>query len=79
MKKGNQIKKQRIRSRYNNFRKIICILPEVGLTEQKHVTTKSTSHNKGHYIKSFAQTVFIATSNIFVTIQMMAVGTIKSY
>jgi hypothetical protein len=40
---------------------IICILPEDGSTEPKHVTIKRTSPNKG-YIKSVAYTVFIVTS-----------------
>jgi hypothetical protein len=39
----------RMRCRYNNFRKIICILPEDGSTEPKHVTIKGTSSYKGLY------------------------------
>jgi hypothetical protein len=47
--------------RYNNFRKIKCILLEDGLTEPKHVAIKRTSYKKG-CIKSVAWTVFIVTS-----------------
>jgi hypothetical protein len=46
LKKVNQAQKQRIRCRYN-FHKIVCILPEDGSTELKHVAIKITSSNKG--------------------------------
>jgi hypothetical protein len=44
----DQIEKQRIHCRHNNFRKIICMLPEGGSTEPKHVAIKRTSSNEGY-------------------------------
>jgi hypothetical protein len=52
--------KQRIRCKYSNFLKIVCIVPEDGLIEPKHVSIKRASSNKG-YVKSIALTVFVVT------------------
>jgi hypothetical protein len=40
-------KQQHVHCRYNKVRKIICILPQDGSIEPKHVTIKRTSSNKG--------------------------------